>query len=165
MRAGQKAVEVALRLLSVRARSRQELKERLRRKGFPQGEVEQALDVLAKRGYLDDGKFASSWARGRLASKPVGRARLRHELRVKGVAEELIMKALEEAYEEADEFMLAARAVERKLPGLQGLPREVKRRRLFGFLKRRGFPPQVIVKAVEERLGRDGGGFTSIEEI
>ena len=153
------ALGVALALLAARSRSRLELEERLLKKGFSPGDVAEALAELEKKGYLDDRRFAVSWARWRLSGKPMGRARLRQELKAKGLSNEDIEEALKEAYAEADELKLALMALERKLQGFKGLDPEKRRQKLFRFLKRRGFPPQAIWKA----LGEKGRGEIPLE--
>ena len=55
-----RAVAAAVRLLSLRARSRKDLGERLRRRGFRAAAVEAALTRMAALGYLDDAAFARS---------------------------------------------------------------------------------------------------------
>lgn len=153
------AVRAALALLAARSRSRRELEERLLKKGFSPGDVAEALTELEKKGYLDDRRFALSWAKGRLSGKPMGRARLRQELKTKGLRDEDIEEALKEVYAETDELQLALMASERKLQGFKGLEPEKRRQKLFRFLKRRGFPPQTIWKA----LGGKGRGEEPLE--
>src|SRR5260370_9746302 len=70
------ALQVALRLLAVRARSRRELQLALTRKGFSAREQELAFVGLERFGYLDDARFARQRAlilleRGGLARKAV----------------------------------------------------------------------------------------------
>lgn len=173
------AVGAALALLAARSRSRRELEERLLKRGFSPGDVAEALTELEKKGYLDDRRFALSWAKGRLSGKPMGRARLRQELKAKGLRDEDIEEALKEVYAEADELQLALMASERKLKSIKGaalsrspdpersegegeakgLDPEKRRQKLFRFLKRRGFPPQTIWKA----LGEEGRGEEPLE--
>lgn len=153
------ALGAALAFLAARSRSRAELEERLLKKGFSPGDVAEALGELEKKGYLDDRQFAVSWARWRLSGKPMGRARLKQELKAKGLQDEEIEEALQEAYAEADELTLALRASERKLQGFQRLDPKKRRQKLFQFLKRRGFPLPTIWKA----LGEKGNGETPPE--
>src|SRR5947207_1237759 len=76
--------EAAWRLLSIRGRSREELRRRLLRKGLTESDVDAELDRLQERGYLDDEAFARSWVAARQsASAPRSSALLRAELRSK----------------------------------------------------------------------------------
>lgn len=68
-----------------------------------------ALDRLKEEGYLNDRRFASAWARGRLRTKPMGPYRLSRELEVKGVEAQLVREILEDVYEEGEEPVAAGR--------------------------------------------------------
>ena len=73
----------ALRLLTVRDRSVQELRDRLQRQ-FAQEEIEETLDYLERIGYLDDLRFAKNHVQYRNRHRPTGNHLLRLELRSKG---------------------------------------------------------------------------------
>ena len=159
--------DAALNLLSHRARTRAELRRRLRTKGFEPPRVEACLDRLEERGLLDDAEVAAAFVRDRLRLKPRGRARLRSELRAKGVArsvaEGVVDRVLEE--EEVTEAGLARRVADRwverqgaaTLAALVGRDRDEARRarrRLYGYLGRRGFRGRPLALAMERAVER-----------
>lgn len=148
------AREAALRLLAVRPRSAAELARRLRMKGFAAEEVEPVLARLADLGMLDDAQFAGMVARDRVRLRPQGRRRMLGELRAKGVDEATARAAVEGALatEETDETALARRAAAkfRTRPGEE--PAKA-RRRLHGYLARRGFDGDAIRDAIDQVLG------------
>ncbi|HEX9884846.1 MAG TPA: regulatory protein RecX [Longimicrobiales bacterium] len=149
-----RAREAALSLLSHRARARQELARRLRKKDFPGAVIRDCLDELEARGFLDDAEFARSFVRGRLRVRPRGRAGLHSELRRLGVDDAVAQTAVdgvfqEESTSDADLALDAARGWLKRQGGaiqaaLAGPPfdpdRDKARRRLHGYLARRGFP-------------------------
>ncbi len=135
----------ALRLLSVRARSAHELAERLRR-GADERLVGQVVAELQQAGLVDDARFALEWVRTRRESRGLGRARLRHELARKGVAPELVDRALQHA--SADEESLAVEVARRRAAAYAGQAPQVAARRLAAYLARRGFGPAVVAKAL-----------------
>jgi len=147
------ATESALRLLSVRLRSRRELDERLRRRGTAPAVIRTVLDRLSAEGFLDDGRFARTWIRGRLALRPSGGVRLRSELLRKGVAAGVIDQALREAFSEADEHQLALEVARSRLRRYRAQPAEVAYRRLAGVLHRRGFSAGAIAGALHAVFG------------
>ncbi|HZU78038.1 MAG TPA: regulatory protein RecX [Dehalococcoidia bacterium] len=142
-----RAHEAALLLLSYRQRSEDELRQRLRRKAIPEGAVEDAIERLRRAGLIDDAGFARAWVESR-TSGPVGfgRRRIQAELRRKGVAAEVVAQALGE--QDEDERALAAALA--RAPTLRGLEYNDFRRRLAGFLQRRGFGYEAITRAVRE---------------
>ena len=153
------ALDDALRLLSVRPRSRRELERRLGAKDHSEGAVSRALERCEELGYLDDVEFAASHTRDRIRLKPRGKLKLLAELREKGVSEEDARTGIERAFreEEATERELAERILEKKWRGLAGRDRRRERRRLSGHLKRRGFPFDLIRELVDERLSEAAG--------
>ena len=147
------AREAAFRLLSHRPRTRQELRLRLLRKGFKGDVLDDCLNTLTALGYLDDDAFARSFVMERLRLRPRGRRRLEQELRQKGVEGGKVERAIEEVFrvEEVREEELAREAACAWLRRQPASARasiarddrspecERARRRLHGFLARRGF--------------------------
>src|SRR5690606_29823517 len=80
-----RTLNYALRLLTVRRRSRAELRRRLERRGHEAEAIEEALSWLAGRGYLCDDEFARARVHDRLLGRPLGRRALVGDLRARGV--------------------------------------------------------------------------------
>jgi regulatory protein len=109
------------------------------------------VDDLVARGHVDDRAFALAWVDARSA-RGIGVARLRAELRARGVARQLIESALAGA--DPDHQLQAARAVaRRRLPTLRrGRPDRIGAR-LHDHLLRRGYPAAIVARVVRESLG------------
>ena len=159
--------EVALGLIAHRARTRQELARKLRRKGFGRERIDACLSRLEEKGLMDDAAVAAALVRDRLRHRPRGEARLVSELRAKGiergVASETIARVF--ADEEVSDAALAREAAAawlsrqaatlRDALGDRGSPdRDKARRRLYGYLARRGFGGDAVGAAMDhaERL-------------
>ena len=156
--------QAALHLLSYRPRAEQELRRRLRSKGFPHALVEWCLRLLEEQGLIDDHAFASAFVRSRIRLRPRGRFRLAQELRQKGVSAEVAEQAIDRAFDSEDtsERALACAAarswLSRQGPALteslagtdSSKERERARQRLHAFLSRRGFGLDVIRVGMEE---------------
>ena len=140
----------ALRFLSHRPRSIQEVRRSLRDKGFSEDAVEATLVRLEQAGLLNDVEFARYWVEQRQDFRPRSIAMLRHELKQKGVPPAVISQALKDL----DEDELAYDTARRFAGRLSSLPLEEFRRKLSGYLARRGFPYAVIETAVN-RLQSD----------
>lgn len=155
------AYRTALVLLAARDRTRYEVSRLLTAKGFAPNDSDAALDRLSEQGYLDDRRFADSWARGRLRTKPMGPHRLGRELRSKGVEEDLVREVLKEVYE-AGEDEAARRAIAGKLRQLSGLSAASRAGRLARFLQGRGFSHEVIWRLLREgEQGKRSKGCSS----
>jgi regulatory protein len=130
-----RALAAAVRLLSVRARSRKDLGQRLKRRGFRTVAVDAALTRLEELGYLNDAAFAKSWVEARQAATPRSRRALQFELTRNGVGRELAA----EAVSEVSDSDAAYDAASRRLRSLRNLDEQTFRRRLGSFLTSRGF--------------------------
>ena len=152
---------VAADLLSRRAWTRADLTRRLCRRGAtPEVAAEVAADLVA-RGHLDDAAFARHWVETR-AGRGYGAARLRAELRQRGVAQRLIDAAIGALGPSG--ALAGARAVaERRLPALRGLEPQRAAARLRDHLLRRGYAAGIVMRVVREVLGAPPDPPTLIE--
>jgi regulatory protein len=144
------ASERALRLLTVRARGRQDLTRDLSRSGFHQGAIREALDGLERKGWLDELGAARSVVR--VKSRRYGRARLLRELASRGFSQTTIAAALLEQTPEEEEKNLA-RAFARLWKSSASLEPQRRRGRVLRALLRRGFSPDrisAIMKGADE---------------
>src|ERR1044071_10208631 len=91
----------AIKLLTVKARSEAELRERLLQgKKVDQAVVEAVIARLKEYGYLNDERFAFSYASLRVKRRPIGRRRLERDLKFKKVGKAVAEEALELVYSE-----------------------------------------------------------------
>ncbi|HLT59376.1 MAG: recombination regulator RecX [Limnochordales bacterium] len=134
----------------MRARSAAELEQRLVRRGFPQAVAAAVVEWCQGLGYVDDERFVEDWVQARGAGRPSGRRRLTQELLAKGIAPDLIRQKLEQLLPEEEERAHCLTLARAQYPRYKELPPEVRRRRLGGFLLRRGFPPEAVQWAIAQ---------------
>ena len=142
--------ERALGLLAVRQRSRRELERRLVQAGFEPDEVADELERLERVGLIDDEAFARAMVESRMGSRGESRRVVAGKLAQAGVAGDVAVTVLDEA-PEADESR-AQRLADAKAPRLAGLEPQVAFQRLYGFLARRGYGPEVARRAARTAL-------------
>ena len=142
----------ALRLLALRPRTVRELRDKLARRGYPPEQCESLIADLSAVSLLDDAKYAQLWVESRTALRPMGASRLRAELMRKGISRELIDSALADSREERDEDGAALELARKKLRSMRSLTPDAARRRLAGFLGRRGYPGGVIAKVLKQLM-------------
>ena len=145
-----KARKAALRYLMYRDRSVHEVRTYLEGKEYPPTVVEDALQYLASLRYLDDARFARQFTRYRVECKKMGRFRLRHELISRGVEESLTDRVLDEVFADVSELDLARQCAEKKMNVWKGLPAQTVKRRLAGFLGRKGFNAETVYRTVND---------------
>ncbi|SEP80164.1 regulatory protein [Ectothiorhodospira magna] len=149
------AEEAAVRLLSRREHSRQELRAKLTERGLVPQAVDDALERLASQGLVSDERFTEGFIRHRIGQGH-GPIRISADLRQRGVAESLVQIALEAA--EADWEALAHDTRARRFgPESPGDYRE--RSKQMRFLQYRGFPTDIIRRVVNDSA-LEGRGFS-----
>ena len=143
----------ALNLLAFRARSARELHRRLVQKGATPGRAEQVVDKLRERGLIDDADFARQLTRSKV-SAGASKRRLQQELFKRGVARDVADEAVEQVLEEeeVDEVAVAERVARKRLPSLASADAQSRRRRLYGFLARRGHDSDTIREVMDRVL-------------
>jgi regulatory protein len=139
------AYQKALGFLDYRPRSSTEVRKNLEKHGYETEVIEQVLERLGRSGLVNDDQFAQTWVDNRSEFRPRGRRMLSMELRQKGLGDE----AIEAAISGLDEVELATQAARKYQRKLQGLPKPEFRRKLAGFLARRGFGYDAIEPVLE----------------
>jgi regulatory protein len=116
----------------------------LKRAGHAEDAIAETIERLRAQRALDDERFASAFARGRLAYHGVGRHRIRAGLRQRGVAKPALDKGLEEALRERPEQEVLD-AVARRLLARPSKDEPGKRLlKVYSALLRRGFPASLV---------------------
>ncbi len=139
---------VAADLLTRRPWTRADLARRLVRRGAPAEVADAVVADLTARGYLDDAAFARQWVESRSA-RGYGAARLRAELRARGVDSAVIDAAVGALAPDAT-LTRALALARRRLPVIaRGRPERVAKR-LRDYLLRRGYAPGVVVHVVRQ---------------
>ena len=128
------AMARAVRLLTRREHSGQEIRQRLAEEYSPRV-IEAVVQACLQRDWLNEERMLASAIRARVA-RGLGPVRIAHELRLKGLSRDAIHQAL--AGDEYDWFALAREQARRKMPNSGWLERSA-RAKLLGFLQRRGF--------------------------
>ena len=144
-----RALEYAL----MRPRSKKEIKDYLKRKtldrkvriknqktgeyqtkvkqGYDESLVEPVLQRLTERGYMDDYRFATTWAENRNASKGTSVKKLRLELQQKGISSQIIDEVLADSgRNDREELRKVISRKAKKYPDEQ---------KLIQYLMRQGF--------------------------
>jgi regulatory protein len=143
--------DYALKSLAGRAHSAGELREKLRRRAASAGDVEGVLSRLKQSGYLDDKRYAESFAAARLAGDKFGRTRVVRDLRQRRVAPALAEHTVEKVYQGVDEEALIEEWIRRKYRSAarQGLFAEEKDlAAAYRRLARAGFRAGEILKVL-----------------
>jgi regulatory protein len=144
-----KTFERAVKLLAAKPRSVAELRERLLRGKTTNVEVvETVIARLREYGYLNDERFAFSYASYKVKQRPLGRRRLERDLKFKKVDSGVADQALELVFTETPEEELIEQAIAKRLR-IRGKPKNrLEAKSLFDHLLRQGFQFDLVSERV-----------------
>jgi len=148
------AKNYAFRLIKFRARSEKETRDKLKKREYPPEVIEEVVAYLKKTKQLDDRLFAKLWVDSRI-KRSLGIARLRFELRNKGIDKNIIDETLGAACENYSEEAAIRKVIEHKLKSLTRFSADKKLSRLYGYLARRGYPKGLVVALLFEYIKPD----------
>lgn len=145
----QRAKNILLHQLSRSMKTKHQLKQVLEKREIPEDVSNEVLDRFEQAQLIDDREFARAFVASRLALGGRSRSAIARELRQKGVSESIIDDSLADLTAEM-EAELAFKLASRRAVRLEGLDKQVRYRRLTGFLARRGFSQSVISSTMRQ---------------
>lgn len=137
----------AMHLLQKMDRTKWELERKLQESGYPQVVVKRALEYVESFHYIDDKRYAAMYIQSQKTKK--GKARIKMELMRKGISAELIAEVFSETENEIDTREAICSLIEKKCSYSEEMD-EKEKRRLYGFLLRRGFSSSDILSVFRE---------------
>ena len=145
----------AAKLLAAKPRSIAELRERLAERCSSKAIVETVIARLREYGYLDDERYALTYASSKVRQQPVGRRRLEQSLVMKKVERRVADEALDQVFAETPEEELIDRAIAKRVR-LRGRPKtRAEAKSLFDHLLRQGFPFELVADKVRAAAKTD----------
>ncbi len=129
--------------------SKSEIAQKLEREGFSTDAIETSIAELIRSGHIRDRKFAENWIVRRQKSNPRGKSLLKRELVDKGIDKETAEQVVA-TVETEDETKVALEIAQKRAKQYKRLPMHVAKRRLHGFLARRGFGSDIVRQVVEQ---------------
>lgn len=148
-----KIVDLSLRYLAYRQRSEQEVSNYLSKKAYPSDLVEYAIEYCKSRGYINDEEFAKAYAKDKLNINKLGPSRIKYELRLKGIDQDIISRVVNPSSNKEYENALELGTKQAKKYAKD--PYNKAYAKLSGFLQRRGYSYDIINKVVKEVLPND----------
>lgn len=135
-----RSTAIALNFLSYRPRSSLEIKNKLLKSGIPSESIEKTLDYLSQKNFLNDDFFTDTFLTNMMTLKMYSKKRMRHELAIKGISNEIIRKYLN-AIPPDYEFNCARVLAEKRIRSIK--PSD-QRKKIWFFLANKGFDYDTI---------------------
>jgi len=140
-----------IRLLGRRDHAQMELQKKGRTKGFPDSIMEEVLDELSDKNYLNEEVFASKFISDKLEFSKWGPQKIKSELIKKGVQHLLIEKLLKEHTGDLELSRICVDlVVKRKARYLRENDPIKRRQKIIGWLLQKGFQHNTIQKALTD---------------
>ena len=145
----EKAKAYAFLLLKFRLRSEKELAGRLKQKKFSPQVIEEVVSFLREKQFLDDSLFAKSWLESRL-NRSLGLRRIKQELKIKGIDNQTVESLIAEKKNDYSEEETVLTLAKEKIRRIKGTDPVSAKRRVYAFLIRRGFSPDIVSDAIKQ---------------
>lgn len=143
--------ERSIRLIAIRPRSVRELRDRLAMEGFKREEIEETINELKGKGYLDDKGLAEMLFRSLSERKCYGSIRIRRELRKRGIEEEVISDVMGYHGSDEEELERAIMMLNKYLKGSRMEEDPIRARaRIFRYMIGKGFPQDMVQHILRE---------------
>jgi regulatory protein len=149
--------EYAVRALTARSSSTEELRFKLRQRAAKLTDVDSVIGRLKEVGYLDDKRFAEMFTAMRVENDGFGRARVLHDLRGRRVSGKIADGAIARAFQNKDELEMVAAYVERRMPAVVAGGHSGDDRKLgaaYRRLRRAGFGSGPILTVLKRYAAR-----------
>lgn len=141
----------AYHLLGRRHHSSHELSLKLKQKGYKTEHIEQVVEELNTKGFLNDYEFASSFSEENIRTKFWGKKKVEAELYKRGIGREIILRVIEEKFPSGNDLDNAIELGRKKMKIIQSrdiAPDKI-RTKLYSFLLSKGYDYDTCKKVME----------------
>lgn len=139
----------AVRYLSMKLRTEQEVQVKLKDEGYDHTCIEQVLEELKSIGYINNKLYAQKYVFDRSKLKPLSKRLMMQELKSKGIPEDVADEVLNDW--EIEDHVVAENLLKRKF-GKYDLTDEKIRKKAYMFLLHRGFSHDTIAEALQDTI-------------
>ena len=145
----ERARNILLKLLERGPKSSSELALALEKHEIPTEIAQQVLKRFEEVQLIDDRQVAEQLAVASRRTKGLARSMVKKKLADKGLDQQVIDEIAASISDE-DELLVATELASKRLGQLSQFDAETQKRRLVGFLQRRGFSSSVVFEAIRE---------------
>ncbi len=142
------AFQQALRYLERKPRSTEEVKRKLKEKGYNEETILAVVPKLRELNFINDAHFSKIWAEYRILSQKKGRKWVQYELQQKGISKEHILEAVG-SIETEDEFRGTMEWAAGRWANMKGTLLE-RKRKTAALLLRRGHTASLVNRILKE---------------
>ncbi|GAA0892507.1 regulatory protein RecX [Fulvivirga kasyanovii] len=130
-------------------RTQQQVRDKLFDLGLTSDEVEDVLTDLITEGFINEERFAISYAGGKFRMKKWGRIKITHHLKALNISDYCINRGLAEIDEE-DYRETLHQLLEKKRQSVSGENQYVMGKKIASFLIQKGYEPHLVWDLIRE---------------
>jgi regulatory protein len=142
--------QAAYNYASYKPRAEQQVRDRLKQRGFSNDEINIGIDFLYQFNLLDDHGFSAAFIKNYLIKKPGSEYKIIAELRKRGISKEIAKNAAKENFPHKNEYSIARDAALTKLRKIQHKSKDKQKRAVADYLQSAGFRWELIKKILDE---------------
>ncbi|MBA3900935.1 MAG: RecX family transcriptional regulator [Bacteroidetes bacterium] len=143
------AINKMMAFCAYQERCRQEVFQKLEKFDLPDEQKISIIEELEKEKFINEARFAKSYAEGKFRIKKWGRIRIRMELKRRNIPEDLIKESIS-GIDGDKYFEVLKELVEKKMPSVLKDNLEIQKQKVLRFAYSRGFEPDLTSDAFEE---------------
>lgn len=140
----------SMNLLQSRDYTRKQLEDKLSQGDYPQECIDEAIAYVESYGYIDDRRYAKDFIEYHLPTK--SKTRIETDLMKRGIAKAVIREAFDELGNMGvaqDESAMIRDLLQKKKYSADTATKQ-EQQKMYGFLFRRGFSPEAVMRALSQ---------------
>lgn len=135
-------------------RCHKEVEEKLKSMGMIDESIAHIISHLIEQNYLNEERFTVQFTLGKLRIKHWGFDRISRELKMRNISS-YNLKTAAKVYEEGPYLEIFDRLAQKQFASLKGLTVTIKKRKLFDYLRYRGWPSDLVIEKINELVVDD----------
>lgn len=144
------AKDKALKYLGYKMRTEKQVKIKLYSYDFSESIVNQVINLLKEYNYINDEEYAKSFIKNKMNLTGYGSLKIRYELKMQGIQQEIFEKYLQEESELSEEKKVIE-LINKRVKNLVEIDYKEKQK-IYAYLARRGFSYNIINIALKNFL-------------
>ena len=121
--------------------------------GVDDEEKDYIIGELIADGFINEGRYAETFARGKFRMLGWGRNKIRYHLKSNQVSEQNIRLAIE-AIDDEEYNQVLQNLLQRKWDSLKGINILQKKQKTVGYLVQKGFETNLILEEIKQRYNK-----------
>ncbi len=138
-----------LKMLGRRELSEKQVRQRLARREYDQGEIDEAVARLREERAIDDARVADAIARMETGIRKRGKVRVRMQLERAGIPKDTARQAMDAVFAAIDDDALIDASLRKRLRGRDTIADEREFARLFRYLIGQGFESDRVMNTLK----------------